>query len=60
MENFFGILKTELLYLRDFESIEHFVKEFHDYVYYHNYIRMKTKLNDLSPVEYRSQVQQVT
>ena len=26
-ENFFGLLKSELLYLQDFESIEHFKKE---------------------------------
>ena len=24
MENFFGLLKTELLYLQDFDSLEHF------------------------------------
>ncbi len=24
IENFFGLLKSELLYLKDFESIEHF------------------------------------
>ena len=27
MENFFGILKSELLYLQEFDSIEHFMKE---------------------------------
>lgn len=58
IENFFGILKTELLYLQEFESIDHFIEELHDYIYYYNNIRMKTKLKDLSPVVYRSQVQQ--
>ena len=24
MENFFGLLKSELLYLQDFDSLEHF------------------------------------
>ncbi len=28
-ENFFGLLKTELLYLQDFTSIEHFISEIH-------------------------------
>lgn len=28
MENFFGIFKSELLYLQEFESVEHFVQEF--------------------------------
>ncbi|MED3562544.1 IS3 family transposase, partial [Bacillus xiapuensis] len=50
IENFFGILKTELLYLQDFKSIEHFIQELHDYIYYYNNIRMKKKLKDLSPV----------
>ena len=27
MENFFGLLKTELLYLQDFDSMEHFKAE---------------------------------
>ena len=32
MENFFGLLKTELLYLQDFDSIEHFKAELIDYL----------------------------
>jgi putative transposase len=59
IENFFGILKTELLYLQEFESIEHFIRELHDYIHYYNNKRMKQKLKDMSPVEYRSHVQQV-
>ncbi|WP_144478275.1 IS3 family transposase [Cytobacillus oceanisediminis] len=59
IENFFGILKTELLYLQEFESVDHFIQELHDYIYYYNNIRIKEKLKDLSPVEYRTQVQQV-
>ena len=31
MENFFGILKSELLYLQEFYSIEHFIKELHEF-----------------------------
>ena len=56
IENFFGLLKSELLYLQEFESIEHFEKELADYIYYYNHKRMKAKLKDLSPVEYRTQV----
>jgi len=56
MENFFGLLKSELLYLQDFESIEHFERELEEYIYYYNHKRMKAKLKDLSPVEYRTQV----
>jgi transposase InsO family protein len=54
--NFFRLLKSELLYLQEFDSIEHFERELADYIYYYNHKRMKAKLKDLSPVEYRTQV----
>ncbi len=53
MENFFGLLKSELLYLQDFESLEHFTQELKDYIYYYNNDRIKVKLKGLSPVQYR-------
>lgn len=56
IENFFGLLKSELLYLQEFENMEHFEKELADYIHYYNHKRMKAKLKDLSPVEYRIQV----
>lgn len=55
MENFFGILKTELLYLQRFDSVEHLAKEIEAYIYYYNNKRIKAKLKGLSPVEYRTQ-----
>ncbi len=54
MENFFGLLKSELLYLQEFESMKHFEQELDDYIYYYNHKRMRVKLKDLSPVEYRT------
>jgi len=33
VENFFGLLKTELLYLSKFESMEHFQRELEEYMY---------------------------
>ena len=36
MENFFGLLKSELLYLKDFESVEEFKVELEDYINYYN------------------------
>ncbi|SER19781.1 Integrase core domain-containing protein, partial [Lysinibacillus fusiformis] len=56
IENFFGLLKSELLYLQEFESMAHFEQELNDYIHYYNHKRMKEKLKDLSPVEYRTQV----
>lgn len=58
IENFFGILKTELLYLQEFESVDHFLQELDDYMVYYNQKRMKAKLKNMSPVEYRTHVQQ--
>lgn len=58
IENFFGILKSELLYLQKFDSIEHFVQELVAYLDYYNNRRMKVKLKGLSPVQYRIQVLQ--
>ena len=59
IENFFGLLKSELLYLHEFESMAHFEQELQDYIHYYNHKRMKAKLKDLSPVEYRTQVLEV-
>ena len=55
MENFFGILKSELLYLQKFESMEQFKKELVDYLDYYNNSRIKTKLKGLSPAIHRQQ-----
>ena len=55
MENFFGILKSELLYLQKFESMEQFKQELEDYLDYYNNRRIKTKLKGLPPAVYRQQ-----
>ena len=52
-ENFFGLLKSELLYLQKFESMEEFKKELIDYIGYYNNKRIKGKLKGMSPVNYR-------
>ncbi len=52
-ENFFSLLKTELFYLQEFTSVEHFIKELHDYIEWYNTKRIKLKLDGMSPVQYR-------
>lgn len=59
IENFFGILKTELLYIQEFNSIEHFISELHNYIYYYNNRRIKAKFNYMSPVDYRTVFMQI-
>jgi putative transposase len=57
MENFFGLLKSELLYLQKFTSVDHFLLELKEYLRYYNEERIKEKLNGKSPVQYRTQNQ---
>jgi len=55
MENFFGLLKSELLYLQEFDSLAQFRTELEDYMDYYNNRRIKHKLNGLTPAQHRSQ-----
>ena len=55
MEKFFGLLKSELLYLQEFESGEHFKKELIEYLYWYNEKRIKVKLKGLTPLQFRNQ-----
>ena len=54
MENFFGLLKSELFYLREFDSIDEFTEELVKYIDYYNNKRIKGKLKGMSPVQYRT------
>jgi len=58
IENFFGIMKSEFLYLKEFESIEHFKQGLSKYIDYYNNKRIKAKFK-MSPVQYRTQFNQV-
>ena len=55
MENFFGHLKSELLYLQQFESLEHFKAELIEYIDYYNNRRIKARLKGLPPAIHRQQ-----
>ena len=57
MENFFGILKTEMFYDQEdkYETLDDLIKAIDDYINYYNYDRIKAKLKGLSPVNYRLQ-----
>ena len=54
MENYFGIMKSELLYAEKFESSKAFAKALEDYIEYYNNKRIKYRLKGKSPVEYRT------
>jgi len=55
IENFFGLLKSELLYLQQFDSIDHFKAELVDYLDYYYNKRSKAKLKRLPPALHRRQ-----
>ena len=55
IENFFGVLKSELLYLQKFSSMEHFKQELIEYLDYYNDRRIKAKLKGLPPAIHRQQ-----
>lgn len=59
MENFFGIMKSEFLYVKEFQSVEHFKQELSKYIDYYNHKRIKAKLKGMSPVQYRTHAQQI-
>lgn len=54
MENFFGHLKSELLYLHEFCSWDDFIRELKRYIVYYNNNRIKVSFNGLSPIEYKN------
>ena len=55
IENFFGLLKSELFYLQEFQSMEHFKQELIEYLDYYNNHRIKAKLKGLPPAIHRQQ-----
>ena len=55
IENFFGLLKSELFYLQEFKSMEHFKQELIAYLDYYNNRRLKAKLKGLPPAIHRQQ-----
>ena len=57
MENFFGLMKSELLYPGKYTSAEIFKKDLVEYIEYYNNERIKLRLNGMSPVQYRTQFQ---
>ncbi|KAA6322675.1 hypothetical protein EZS27_027801 [termite gut metagenome] len=56
-ENFFGIMKSELLYAEKFETAEDFIKSLQQYIDYYNNKRIKNRLNGKSPMQYRALIQ---
>ncbi len=57
MENFFGLLKTEMFYEQEYlyKNTDELIKAVDEYINYYNNERIKTRLKGLTPIEYRNQ-----
>ena len=54
MENFFAIMKNEMLYTAKYDSVEDFEQELRKYIWWYNNKRIKLRLKGMSPVQYRA------
>lgn len=54
IENFFGIIKSELFYLKRYSSVTDLKNDIDDYIEYYNKDRIKLNLNGMSPIQYRA------
>jgi hypothetical protein len=57
MENFFGLIKTEIFYDQEdrYETLDELIGAIEDYIHYYNNERTKSRLKGLTPMEYRNQ-----
>lgn len=54
MEGFWGILKSEMYYLRKYETYEELTAAIEDYIDYYNTKRYQKRLKCMTPMEYRT------
>lgn len=54
IENFFGIIKSEMFYLKKYTSVDELKKDITEYIDYYNKDRIKLNLNGMSPIKYRA------
>ena len=55
MEGFWGILKSEMYYLKKFHTFDELKRAIDEYIHFYNYERYQVKLNGLAPIEFRNQ-----
>ncbi len=54
IENFFGIIKSELFYLKKYHEIDELKRDIKNYIEYYNNDRIKLNLKGMSPIKYRA------
>ncbi|WP_052117325.1 IS3 family transposase, partial [Clostridium botulinum] len=55
MEGFWGIIKSEMYYLRKFHNFDELQLAIDEYIKFYNTKRIQEKLKGLTPIEYRNQ-----
>ena len=55
IEGFWGIIKSEMYYLRKFDNFDELKLAIDNYIEFYNNRRFQKRLKDLSPIEYRTQ-----
>ena len=55
MENFFALMKNEVIYPNHYNCVEEFETDLQKYIQWYNNERIKLKLNGMSPIKYRAQ-----
>ncbi|WP_278246538.1 IS3 family transposase [Clostridium lundense] len=53
MEAFWGMLKSEMYYLKKFNLYDELRQSVIDYIYYYNNCHYQKRLNCMTPLEYR-------
>ncbi len=54
IENFFGILKSDMFYNEKFKTIDDFINEVQEYIEYYNNERISCRLKGKTPQQVRS------
>lgn len=54
IENFFGTIKSEMFYLKKYQSIAELDNDIKEYIKYYNMERIRLNLNGMSPIQYRA------
>lgn len=57
MEAFWGMLKSEMYYLKKFHTYDELVAAISKYIGYYNNHRYQKRLNCMTPIEYREYLQ---
>lgn len=56
IESFFSHLKTEMLYINKYKSVEALYQAIDEYIHFYNNQRFQKRLNYLAPVQYRKKM----